>query len=509
MTETATKTADALPGGGYEDLPYVSLPITYSQPERLAAMAALHGLEAPAADAAGVLEIGCASGGNIVPLAARFPKARFLGIDLARRHIEIGRRRIAALGLGNIELREADICEARLHGQSFDYVICHGVWSWVPPGAREAILRVCRETLSPNGIAAISYNVLPGWHLRAVVRDIALMHAGNGTPRERVARVREILSQLASTGETTYGRLLTEEAQRLAQRPASYILGELLAESNDPIDIRTFAGMAAAQGLSYLCEADLGASVPALVAPQAADRIRALSRGDALAAQHYADIFTGRTFRRSLLVRSGRKARPPSRQGLSALHMACDVRKGGEGGGLADSRGRPLLARESDAQLREVLLRLGQRWPATLPVSELLDASEAAARAALETALMRLCASGRAVVSSLPSQLGSSDDACPEAWRVARMEAASGQPWVTSLVHTPVVLDLVLKVLLPMLDGRTERAVLAKRLQEAEATGLQQAGLSGAEPLSQLLELAARRALLVDQGTTKHSIGTG
>src|SRR5215831_1986601 len=98
-----------LPGDEYDQLPYPSMPFAYTQPARLAALTALFGVEAPAADTAHVLELGCASGGNIIPLAARFPNASFLGIDLSQRQIDDGRRRIAALGLSNVEIRQGDL----------------------------------------------------------------------------------------------------------------------------------------------------------------------------------------------------------------------------------------------------------------------------------------------------------------------------------------------------------------------------------------------------------------
>src|SRR5262245_30879492 len=141
--------------GDYDALPYPSMPFAYTQPSHLAALARVYGLEAPPAEDARVLELGCASGGNIIPLAARFPKAHFLGIDLSSRQVEAGNRRAAALGLGNIDIRQGDLAEIRLRGQTFDYVICHGVFSWVPQAAQDAILQLCADTLSPNGLAVI------------------------------------------------------------------------------------------------------------------------------------------------------------------------------------------------------------------------------------------------------------------------------------------------------------------------------------------------------------------
>ena len=97
--------------GLYETLPYDSMPFAHTQPSNLAALATLFGHTPPNVGTARVLDLGCASGGNIVPLAARFPKAQFTGIDLSRRHVDIARERIAALGLTNIAIRQGDLAE--------------------------------------------------------------------------------------------------------------------------------------------------------------------------------------------------------------------------------------------------------------------------------------------------------------------------------------------------------------------------------------------------------------
>src|SRR5262245_57173699 len=142
-------------GGDFDQLPYPSMPFAYTQPAQLAALATLYGLQPPQADSARVLELGCASGGNIIPLAARFPKAHFVGLDLSALHIREGSRRIGALGLKNIDLRQADLAETQFAPDSFDYVICHGVFSWVPEAVQESILAICRTALTNDGLAVI------------------------------------------------------------------------------------------------------------------------------------------------------------------------------------------------------------------------------------------------------------------------------------------------------------------------------------------------------------------
>src|SRR5262245_19261019 len=217
----------------YDQLPYLSLPIAFTQPSHLAALAALHGsAPCPDPERAHVLELGCASGGNLLPLAARWPEARFLGVDLSARQVADGNRRIRYFHLENATLKKADLADLSLSARSFDYVICHGVFSWVPPTVQGAILRLIGHCLGDSGVAAISYNVLPGWHLRNPVKDILRFYARtDGTIQERVAHARAALAALGTyTGPGAYGALLRTEARQLAKIPSSYILGEFLAE---------------------------------------------------------------------------------------------------------------------------------------------------------------------------------------------------------------------------------------------------------------------------------------
>ena len=134
----------ALVAERYDELPYNSQPFSRTHPLRLAGIARLFGHEAPAMARARVLELGCAAGGNIIPLAALYPEAQFLGVDLGRRQVADAQDRIARLGLTNIEIRCQSITDLPEDAGAFDYIISHGVYSWVPAAVREALLEVPR-----------------------------------------------------------------------------------------------------------------------------------------------------------------------------------------------------------------------------------------------------------------------------------------------------------------------------------------------------------------------------
>ena len=160
----------------YDEVPYHSFPFPETHPDRLAMIGRLFGLIPPDVTRCRVLELGCAGGGNIMPMAALYPNSRFVGIDLSARQVEAGTRNISQLGLSNIELRHGSITDVDDSWGQFDYILCHGVYSWVPAAVQDKILDICKWNLSPDGIAYVSYNTLPGWHMRGMIREIGRAH---------------------------------------------------------------------------------------------------------------------------------------------------------------------------------------------------------------------------------------------------------------------------------------------------------------------------------------------
>jgi tRNA G46 methylase TrmB len=89
----------------YDQVPYPAGAYAQSHPERLATLARLFGMSPPAVGRCRVLELGCADGSNLIPMACALPESRFLGVDLSARQIRSGQRTAASVGLSNLELR--------------------------------------------------------------------------------------------------------------------------------------------------------------------------------------------------------------------------------------------------------------------------------------------------------------------------------------------------------------------------------------------------------------------
>jgi SAM-dependent methyltransferase len=241
-------------------------------------------------------------------MALGLPEGRIVGIDLSSRQIDAGRAAVEALGLRNVELRAMSILDADQRLGEFDYVVCHGVYSWVPAAVQEKILDVCARRLAPDGIAYVSYNAYPGWHLRGMVRDIMRYHARRfREPEEQLRQARAFVDFVARVQaergrESTYGTLLKEDAAQLGEEPDDYLFHEHLEDHNQPLYFHEFAARIAAHGLAYVDDARPGDPMANLPA-ELRTTIEALAT-DPISHEQYLDFLVGRVFRRSVLCRA-------------------------------------------------------------------------------------------------------------------------------------------------------------------------------------------------------------
>src|ERR1700690_3679914 len=175
---------------------YPGSPCSQPHPDPLATIAALHGLPAAPPERCRVLELGCGNGGNLIPMAYVLPGSTFLGLDAAGSAVAQGQEQIAALGLTNVTPVHADLLDTSNLG-TYDYVIAHGLFSWVPPSVQERVLAIASEVLAPNGVAYVSYNALPGCHIRNAMRQMMRWHVrGIDEPTERIGQARGLVRLL-------------------------------------------------------------------------------------------------------------------------------------------------------------------------------------------------------------------------------------------------------------------------------------------------------------------------
>lgn len=296
----------------YSELGYKSMPFPYTTPATLEAYAALVGVSAPNPKTARVLELGATYGGNIISQALFNPDATFVGIELSQEQVEKGNEVIANAGLTNVSLIQSDIASIGSEIGTFDYIIAHGVYSWVDDGVKEALLRLINEHLAEDGIAYVSYNTYPGWHTMEEVRQLMMFSNRDKTQfnhKEKVLHGKTIGSIVGSQ-ILKYDNLKERNSKFLGalrsvmQKDDYYVGHDHLEPNNDPVYFYQFNDHLAAHNLAYLCDADLTLSMVRSFDADIADTLDKLAPNDHVAQEQYLDFMLDTTFRKSIICKA-------------------------------------------------------------------------------------------------------------------------------------------------------------------------------------------------------------
>jgi methyltransferase-like protein/2-polyprenyl-3-methyl-5-hydroxy-6-metoxy-1,4-benzoquinol methylase len=517
----------------YDAVPYPNLPHREAHPRQMELIATLFGLGPKPIQNCRVLELGCAAGWNLIPQAQEYPSSRFVGVDLSRVQIDEGRALAQALGLDNLELREASITDIDVSWGKFDYIICHGVFSWVLPEVQRKILAVARQNLTPNGVALISYNVYPGWHFRGLVRDAMLYHAARFREAEQqIHQARAVLSFLHDNtpNDSFYHQMLGEEMKMLSNAPDSYLFHDHLERENRPLYFHQFAGLAQEHGLQYLGESNY-AEIAALGVPQKARTT--LESLTYLEREQYIDFLRIRGFRSTLLCHAeaevNRTLKPAD---FTKLHVAYRempepfVFLHGELKVKFATKGVKLVSRSP--LVRAALEYLKEVWPKPIAYEELVQAAarrlvsemaerdsdldkdyvDAAEVSAVLSILMQAFSWGVLDAFVTPPQFAPAVSMRPVASPVARRQAAQSVR-VTNRRHEVVTLDVFSQQVIQRLDGAADRSMLVDHMQRALNSKKIVAKANATTPMSlekadvglvvdQVLNQLRQSALLVD-----------
>lgn len=296
----------------YSELGYKSMPFPYTTPATLEAYAALVGVSAPNPKTARVLELGATYGGNIISQALFNPDATFVGIELSQEQVEKGNEVISNAGLTNVSLIQSDIASIGSEIGTFDYIIAHGVYSWVDDGVKDALLRLIDEHLAEDGIAYISYNTYPGWHTMEEVRQLMMFSNRDKAQfnhKEKVLHGKTIGSIVGSQ-ILKYDNLKERNSKFLGalrsvmQKDEYYVGHDHLEPNNDPVYFYQFNDHLEAHNLAYLCDADLTLSMVRSFDADIADTLDKLALNDHVAQEQYLDFMLDTTFRKSIICKA-------------------------------------------------------------------------------------------------------------------------------------------------------------------------------------------------------------
>jgi SAM-dependent methyltransferase len=468
----------------YDLVPYPGGAHRQTHPSNAAAIATVLGM-APRRAGFRLLELGCGHGDNLTPMAYSLPDCEFVGIDLAPTAIERGRAEIERLGLKNLRLEAMDLMAFPADAGEFDYIIAHGLYSWVPEFVREKILAIYRAHLAPQGVGFVSFNANPGGHLRDMLRQIMRRHtAGIADPQQKIAAARGLLEALTQQDgvkeEDAFAELMRLEVARTKRTSDSVFYHDDLAEINGFFYFSDFAADAARHGLAFLGEAEFFQATEEYFTGERAQLLDACG-DDLIKREQLRDFFKCRRFRQPLLVRAetaiDRNLDPRRVLGLSAaarimpaerkLNLAPGVEmKFTKPGGASFATNHPLT--------KAVFSSLADRWPEALPVAALIEQSAArlgkagagiehTGEAARGVALDYLLDTFRAnfiELHGVPPPVSRRPAEHPRASLLARMQLQNGISG-TTLCHEEIRFETeVPRETLKLLDGSRDRAAL-------------------------------------------------
>ena len=487
----------------YDEVPYSESCFHVSHPDHLAVLALVHGVPAPELERCRVLELGCARGGNLLPMALELPDASFLGVDLSERQIGEARKIAAKLGLSNVDLRAMSLTEIDASFGTFDYIVCHGVYSWVPDEVREKLLAICSENLAPNGLAYVSYNTYPGWHERGMVRDLMLFHSRKATAAAgRIEKARAFPSQLAGVlmnASSPYASVLRKEGELLRGADEAYLFHDYLEVDNQPTYVHEFLTRAGRHGLEFLAEASKPGLRSGLTEP--ARQAIASWADDTISREQYLDFVCNRSFRRTVLRRAGGSSgvRSRRRRSVERLRVSSALKRVDEAAVVTDDStvefaqpGDSGSIRTNNPFVKAALQILFEERPAALGFEGLwtkvrerlvesrkpLPAPEEEGRESVRAALLQLSLSDLAELHVRPPNPATEVSQRPVSSPLARLQAAKVAR-VTNLRRRSVDLTDFERAVLLLLDGTRDLDAVTEALVGQVLSGDVQLGQKG------------------------------
>lgn len=405
-------------------------------------------------------------------------------MDYSRAAIERGRTLVSRLGLEEVvQLDCADIREGAVWTGEYDYIAAHGVYSWVPPDVRQALLAGIGRTLAPDGVAFVSYLAHPGAHLREMLRQMLQFHTHRAPDAEaRIGQARAFMGLLANgaTDESPYRAALVGQIKSLANRSGEALFHDELSSESHAFLLTEFVGAAGEHGLDFLGEAEYVVPAAQHLTEAAIEHLRPLSSNRVLLEQ-YLDFMEGRRFRQTLLCRAGRGIELVAER-LDSLHLTFRARP-------APNTNTDLMAPEPLEAATSGRTSLEARSPVEKAATLELAGRDRSMRfpALAEAVRERLAAAGVAedpgmldhlrhflIRAALPKLLDVTRDeparaiALPSKPRVstlARWQVAQHAPIVFTLGGDGVALqDELSRHLLRLLDGTRDEAALFDEL---------------------------------------------
>ena len=356
--------------------PYCAFPISWTAPEKLALASLLHGGPRLPLDHYRVLELGCANGANLLPMAWYRRHGEFTGLDGSALQIALATDSRDKLGLTNLRFVHGDFLSAINHLDGpFDIIMAHGVFSWVADDARDAMLTMCSSLLAPNGLLYLNYNAKPGWTVRGMVRDFLMQQTVHASSlKERAEMCQAVAAKVIAplqAEEHSYSRLMGNEFQIVIKQNPAYIAHEYLSPENNAYWRNEFFSLLQDFDFAYVADADFNC-ISNRITMDYANLLQEAGLADSTAGDS-ADLICYRQMQSPILTHAPLVKKTCDDKEFAKLIMASslepvEVKKGNH---LSFKHASGQEIESSNESIRRALIKLQPLWPRGLSIRSL------------------------------------------------------------------------------------------------------------------------------------------
>lgn len=472
----------------YDALFYEGAIFSKTKPGHLATMAFLHGLSPVPPAECRVLELGCGDGLNLLSQAYGLPHSEFVGIDLSAAHIDAANAYAEKLGAKNIEFKHADILTLDLSELGkFDYIVAHGLYSWIPDQVRAKTLELYSECLAENGVGYISFNTYPGCRLREMLWDGLRYYThdlSEPTNKVETARLFAQVLQRSINDDKYHKDIYAREIEKLEERPVQGVFHDDLSPALRPFYFHEFASHLEQHELQFVCEADPVLSFTGSLNETAINLLETF-REDRIRYEQTIDFIQCRRFRSSIICGSDHRVEQevdPDR--ITQLYLRCDFAASVQEDSLLDESDADFRSqRDESITIRDPFLKLTfqkirDAWPRKVHYGEIVSAlrgtPQLAAVPNFEERLAKLTDPLKLLFLSECFQLSMSEIGIAEAVgerptcsAFARLQIERGSQTICSLDGYVFDADnVIVRELISLADGTRDRDQLIAEISE-------------------------------------------
>jgi SAM-dependent methyltransferase len=264
-------------------------------------------------------DLGCGQGVTATILAATHPKGVFHGIDAMPVHIDHARQLASAAAIPNLQFHAVDFAAAiDLELPQFDYIVAHGVYTWIDRDAQGALRRFIDRRLNQGGLVYLSYNTMPGWArdlpFHGLLREFGRTFSGDNLARfTAAAEIARILAgaRVAALAESF---IVKELHDRPEDYSPAYLVHEFMPAAWQPLYVTEVRRSMAMIGLEPVGSATLNENFDWMVLDEAARRTLApIEERDRR--ELIRDYYLDQRFRCDVFARGSRQLGPGEQAG--------------------------------------------------------------------------------------------------------------------------------------------------------------------------------------------------